>query len=828
MSAINQAPVDNNQRLLDCILAGDVQGIKNWKGDWNFSSLVEGRSEATTPLCCLCRPELINALPNLSLAQRIDLIKHAIAEGASLAFPRERAYEAVSEVVLQGRVEVLRTLLKELTPQILRDYRHHDGSNLLHLAAHGDRYDMTEFLVDQGLDVNWKNHAGHTPLFWCFSCGMVSSQCARLLYSQNADPFEVDPRSGASPFSLSIRSAPDFAKDLLQEKGLILANRLNAELRRFNFTGIILPSNPRQDTEAGQLVFSDQVDGHDGGWADFSTPRLAAMGEWIEHLEGRVLKESKDYFKTRGAVEAALKRTDQVRQSERVRELRQLISKLDEARAEAVPHKLPRSYKSKIVFTSAIGLMIKHKRRELLMTPIMRQVLDIKWNGAKYTNPTTGKVQKLWGLNVVYYTKVIIYLVFIAAIFGATSFWPTLNSGDPVPVVVYICMAVSILAKLPIFVGELLELSRLGFKAYFGDWQNIVDLFILLFYGTLIITMAERVVSSPHDLFAPRITYAGSLLAVCFAIKMLEFGSIPRRTGPLVASTVRMVSDMVEFFKIFSVFYFAFIFALWPTFDTAEPRVSLPALAIKVLVWMLGDWDLSDFEEIQHEPSRLLARGLFIGYILICSVLLLNMVIAMMGNTFNEVVDDAEGQWQLNRAQHMLTLDLTRPPFALKLTASILEQQNNKESQHFTTKYREDTDMEMLRKSIEFIGSTHDRELRKISQYMVRELTSLIINGGSHLDPDAERAPEKRQSPILTKWTSRGPTLRDKGTPLSPIAGARRDLRKRKPRTKPGRIAVHADRDATYGNGPPPPPQPKAPRPTFRSRSGLSLDRHPG
>jgi transient receptor potential cation channel subfamily V protein 6 len=62
---------------------------------------------------------------------------------------------------------------------------------------------------------------------------------------------------------------------------------------------------------------------------------------------------------------------------------------------------------------------------------------------------------------------------------------------------------------------------------------------------------------------------------------------------------------------------------------------------------MLGDFDLDAYTETKF---RYINVTLLIVYIIVVTILLLNLLVAMMGNTYQNVIEDATQVWLVERS----------------------------------------------------------------------------------------------------------------------------------------------------------------------------------
>jgi hypothetical protein len=126
-----------------------------------------------------------------------------------------------------------------------------------------------------------------------------------------------------------------------------------------------------------------------------------------------------------------------------------------------------------------------------------------------------------------------------------------------------------------------------------------------------------------------------------------------RLTGPFIVMLYRMlVLDVSRFSVLVIVFFLGFSQALYVIFDDDG---FLPFFArIKALfLAMLGDFD---FDEYADSRFPAIAVTLLVVFVVVVTIMLLNILIAMMGETYGKVADEADKQWSLERARIMFSI----------------------------------------------------------------------------------------------------------------------------------------------------------------------------
>ncbi|XP_070555984.1 short transient receptor potential channel 5-like [Ptychodera flava] len=172
-----------------------------------------------------------------------------------------------------------------------------------------------------------------------------------------------------------------------------------------------------------------------------------------------------------------------------------------------------------------------------------------------------------------------------------------------------------------------------------------------------------------------------------FAIaKVLSFLRLIRMTvvhlqiGPMQISLGRMMIDISKFFGIFCLVWFAFSVGLNQLYFSYSKEAECPpdqrcgqpygsiTNALSTLFWTLfGMSDLRSLDIIglDHWFTETVGRGLYAAYHVLAIVVLLNILIAMMSNTYTRIEEDADMQWKYSRSRLWISfyeVNSTLPP----------------------------------------------------------------------------------------------------------------------------------------------------------------------
>jgi len=213
------------------------------------------------------------------------------------------------------------------------------------------------------------------------------------------------------------------------------------------------------------------------------------------------------------------------------------------------------------------------------------------------------------------------------------------------------------LAELLVLIGaalkglnEIEEMRERGVRSYFGArgssfLENTLSLsFCILVAIVLILSL----------LGSGSVRVAISLCSMIGWCYMFFFLLAFRMTGPMVVMIFKMVTgDVMRFLAVFSVFLLAFAQAFFVLFE----RDGFEGMADSVktcFLAMLGDFEFDDYIQ---SPFMLMSVVLLVLYVVVITILLLNLLVAMMGDTYSHVNENAEKQWHLERARIIFAIE---------------------------------------------------------------------------------------------------------------------------------------------------------------------------
>ncbi|KAJ7377773.1 Short transient receptor putative channel 4 [Desmophyllum pertusum] len=225
---------------------------------------------------------------------------------------------------------------------------------------------------------------------------------------------------------------------------------------------------------------------------------------------------------------------------------------------------------------------------------------------------------------------------------------------------------------------EFLEAQRQGFYVYMSKWWNVVDTLIIV---TFLAAYAVWLLSWVHyGKWKPRkaafivanVLYASATVIAYF--HLTHIFQVDSVLGPLQLSLYKMLKDVRRFFVIFLLLYISFVNGIVKVYSYyVASQIELRrtnstnyeeshsyanhADALIGLFWLLLGAVDDDKISVKDPTFTLTATfgRLFLMVYVICTVIVaLNMLIAMMNNSFERIMENADIEWKFSRARMWL------------------------------------------------------------------------------------------------------------------------------------------------------------------------------
>uniref|UniRef100_A0A6B2KZ16 Uncharacterized protein n=1 Tax=Arcella intermedia TaxID=1963864 RepID=A0A6B2KZ16_9EUKA len=222
---------------------------------------------------------------------------------------------------------------------------------------------------------------------------------------------------------------------------------------------------------------------------------------------------------------------------------------------------------------------------------------------------------------------------------------------------------------------------KTGTLQHLGEVWNVIDILVnanVTIYVSLSLYQTYLMPSSPFnvsmstfwEIYNKQAIAAifGSLGLVATWFRLLYFLLLIPVVGPLVIGMLRMYRDVLYFLFLLIVFICGFTAAFDIVFAGKIMEYSGYKTSFYTTLRMsLGDVTYTDSKTLfPNLPLTLFGLSLIVIYVLICVILLVNLLIAMMGGTFDDLRESIQQKWHHLSQELLLHYErfvLLPPPF---------------------------------------------------------------------------------------------------------------------------------------------------------------------
>lgn len=199
----------------------------------------------------------------------------------------------------------------------------------------------------------------------------------------------------------------------------------------------------------------------------------------------------------------------------------------------------------------------------------------------------------------------------------------------------------------------------------------------ILFFGfsAIVTHLLPIFISKPSlvELIYIRNQLLATATCLCFVVS-LDFLSIHHLFGPWTIIIRDLMTDLFRFLVILFIFLFSFACILVATFQPiVSTDVPIPKVWEKLLFLyfaLFGQGVPPDLPTTNATPkySIYLARSIFGIAVMITIIVLINLLIAMMADTYEKIQEESDTEWKFGRAKLIRNMKKTTPfpsPFIL-------------------------------------------------------------------------------------------------------------------------------------------------------------------
>ncbi|XXQ35320.1 Ankyrin repeat domain-containing protein [Plasmodiophora brassicae] len=303
---------------------------------------------------------------------------------------------------------------------------------------------------------------------------------------------------------------------------------------------------------------------------------------------------------------------------------------------------------------SALALILRHDQKDLLSTPIVKSYLHEGWCVV---------ARRIW------VTEVVEYTVFVLSFLAQCHTWPTvadLAAGAALQWYSYVLYFLILLLSARSNSRTARTVLVLGLRTWIRSIWNVAAL--LLQSSLAFILIAQLVVICGWaSAWTAYWVNATAVVQVLFGVRFLRFACVPKMTGALVAMVVIMLDDVARFFAFFLAFYVPFTNAYNYLLFRENVTIEYHNVAMLLFRWIFGGADYSIFKDNLAPGNVDMAQSMFILYLVTVVIVLINILAALLTNTFNAVVESSDLEYMKAFASAFLELSCLAPRTSIGL-----------------------------------------------------------------------------------------------------------------------------------------------------------------
>uniref|UniRef100_A0A7R9UG60 Ion transport domain-containing protein n=1 Tax=Pinguiococcus pyrenoidosus TaxID=172671 RepID=A0A7R9UG60_9STRA len=576
-----------------------------------------------------------------------ELLKHSGTTTASDA-DAASGVEPVHVAAYFGHAAVIRLLHENCGASVL-DAKTGSGHQALHFAAYFGHVEAMAELLDLGADIEAESSAGARPVYLAVLAGREDAVALLLergaYYKALLTPAPDAPTIEGELLSFLHSDAGDAdplaACPLLKEEMKIVEGAVDMA----DFGG----------AARGQDAAADEGD---AGWYYFTDPEETSPGGYVRI--GSLLAGQRGRDK-RGEIgpgsqpkEGAVRdfRLDRIRAALKVHDLKQ-TSRFYELRARRyLDGDSTRRTKNQDLVEQQVYLLSKY----LELSP--RQVEEVA--GLTLIRDTVDRIISCHrAFAMVVLDGAFLVLLVTLYLIGAWTFQQSepLESHDVAILIALIVCTFYLLVREGRQIWVLSKREEL--KYYFANMNNYFDLFSVL--SGLVLTIATLAGPAVRTSATFRITAA----TFCIPLwgKVLNFlKAMGKDFATFVMAQGQIMKDLVSFMAVLVISLVGFTSIMYilmrPRLDDAfgddenqQPFNTVLETLLTSYRIFLGDFDRDWIDAPDDPASRVIACGVFVLFLMIMNVLLLNVLIAVVSNSYETALNRSRGPYYRARLE---------------------------------------------------------------------------------------------------------------------------------------------------------------------------------
>lgn len=313
---------------------------------------------------------------------------------------------------------------------------------------------------------------------------------------------------------------------------------------------------------------------------------------------------------------------------------------------------------------NCIDLALEIEDKEFLSHKYVQTEFEDKWSGGAVEYSLLSRILitlfPFYASNYKWYTipciKFYIHTIFYC-IFLFLLYMQTYTLTKVIPDTTEILIFVWVIGLI---ITEIKQFRSFKLGVYLADKWNYFDIFILFLFICIIIL--RSIVIGLHDsddtpnllLLSEKLMSVNIILSFLRILNVCQIHSI---LGPLLLMLKKMMNDMLMFFCILSVFVGGFslgITKIYHRLGNSTELFTISSTSMKLFCALFGDFEMDDFKS-NDNSIEFVGSLIFMIYLIIAVIILINLFIAMLSNTYAVIQQDSDIEWKYSRVSLIIT-----------------------------------------------------------------------------------------------------------------------------------------------------------------------------
>lgn len=211
--------------------------------------------------------------------------------------------------------------------------------------------------------------------------------------------------------------------------------------------------------------------------------------------------------------------------------------------------------------------------------------------------------------------------------------------------------------------AEIHQINTMSLINYFTDIWNYCDIFITLnFIIIIIMRIGLYMIYKPNDIPYTLILTEHMLVVniILSFIRTLNICQIHSVLGPILLMIGKMIKDMLLFLSILMVFFFGFSLGLTKIYNRVDNQglSTISQTSFTLFLALFGEFDIDTFRVGNYTEIENFGIFIFGLYLIIAVIILMNLFIAILSNTYAIIQEDSDIEWKYSRARLIDTYSL--------------------------------------------------------------------------------------------------------------------------------------------------------------------------